>query len=620
MTQARTARTHVPRLSAIASCVLAVFGTAASQAIDPGIAHAAAPAHAVRSNHAAATPRIQRDRSANRRDGDRRGAARPAPTRPATTLIVDNCNDSGPGSLRDTLTSAVSGDSIDLTGLACSTITLTSGALYADGDFEVVGPGRDLLTIDGNASDLILVHYGDSLNISGVTIANGRSTSGIGGCLWTSADLQFVDSTVTGCVAGDGSNSNAYGAGLDVIGNLVLYNSVVRDNAANGTEYVIGGGIYVGGDVYLADASVVSGNAATVSSDMDGAARGGGLFARGLAGVIEGSRISDNRVEATGDGTAFGGGIHVYGGSAVALVGATVSGNTAHAEQAWSYGGGINAGEYSDTGGGVLIIQSTVSGNTTSSNCATCFIQGGGVNAFDQISAKYSTISDNHVLSAAGSQGYARGGGLSAFSPDGTGSIQVVQSTISGNTVRGGDSGNGAGYGGGVTTSASSLYLINSTVAFNTASHWAGGLALYGPYGSADPTTTVLSSIIAGNEAPLNVEIGSPDWGPPSVEVSGSNNLLMVAPDAAVVLPADTLFADPLLQPLRRNGGPTATHAIPACSPAIDAGINPSDLDFDQRNDPYVRVFADGVDIGAFEFQPDLDLIFAHGFEPSPCP
>ena len=44
-------------------------------------------------------------------------------------ITVTNCDDSGPGSLRDALNGASDGDIIDLTQLACSTISLTTGAL-----------------------------------------------------------------------------------------------------------------------------------------------------------------------------------------------------------------------------------------------------------------------------------------------------------------------------------------------------------------------------------------------------------------------------------------------------------------------------------------------------------
>ncbi|MEM9409615.1 MAG: right-handed parallel beta-helix repeat-containing protein [Planctomycetota bacterium] len=65
---------------------------------------------------------------------------------------------------------------------------------------------------------------------------------------------------------------------------------------------------------------------------------------------------------------------------------------------------------------------------------------------------------------------------------------------------------------------------------------------------------------------------------------------------------------DPMLGPLADNGGQTQTYALLEGSPAIDAGAQ-SELKFDQRGKPYVRV-ADGdgdqarvPDIGAFERQ-----------------
>jgi hypothetical protein len=45
---------------------------------------------------------------------------------PATTIVVSNTNDNGPGSLRQALVDTNDGDTIDATGVS-GTITLTSG-------------------------------------------------------------------------------------------------------------------------------------------------------------------------------------------------------------------------------------------------------------------------------------------------------------------------------------------------------------------------------------------------------------------------------------------------------------------------------------------------------------
>jgi hypothetical protein len=62
----------------------------------------------------------------------------------------------------------------------------------------------------------------------------------------------------------------------------------------------------------------------------------------------------------------------------------------------------------------------------------------------------------------------------------------------------------------------------------------------------------------------------------------------------------DLVGANPQLQPLANNGGPTLTHALLPTSPAIDAGHPTVFEPFDQRGVPRP---AGASDIGAFELQ-----------------
>jgi predicted outer membrane repeat protein len=70
--------------------------------------------------------------------------------------------------------------------------------------------------------------------------------------------------------------------------------------------------------------------------------------------------------------------------------------------------------------------------------------------------------------------------------------------------------------------------------------------------------------------------------------------------------PGDQINTDPLLGPLRDNGGPTLTHMPLPGSPAIDAG----DPNFtppafhDQRGSCFHRVFGRRIDVGSVETQP----------------
>jgi len=91
------------------------------------------------------------------------------------TITVVNTNDSGAGSLRQSLASASDGDTIDfgVTG----TITLMTGELLVDKSITINGPGSDHLTVDGNhASRVFHVSGGVTATIAGLTISNGSAS------------------------------------------------------------------------------------------------------------------------------------------------------------------------------------------------------------------------------------------------------------------------------------------------------------------------------------------------------------------------------------------------------------------------------------------------------------
>jgi len=189
--------------------------------------------------------------------------------------------------------------------------------------------------------------------------------------------------------------------------------------------------------------------------------------------------------------------------------------------------------------------------------------------------------------------------------------IAVRDTTISGNNVIGGN-GVGAFSAGGGIMAASGLRIIahNSTIAFNSAGTLGGGIAATT---SSGLPSELVSTIVALNHNDGGAgDIGA---GPFANELvlEGSNSLVTAA-DAGVTLPADTKTEEPLLLPLTDNGGVTATHALAAGSPAIDAGANPDGFVSDQRGLPHRRVIGASADIGAYEF--DNDTIFVEGFDP----
>lgn len=537
-----------------------------------------------------------------------------------STIVVTSCADDGPGSLREAAANVVDNGTIDMSGLSCpgSTISLITGAIEVGAaSVYIVGPGADKLTIDGGGSDRVLVSTPGNLGTKYLGIANGKA-NGPGGCILTNGGARLVASTISGChVEGDSSGTSStpfyLGGGIAAQGDVILAASIVSGNTVSvtGADNGIGGGVYAYGYA-VALYSTIESNTVTTAG---GSARGGGAYSP--YGVYLGqSHVIENTVTST-DSTAYGGGLNLNshpappppltgeaggggGGTPNDLIAiqSTISGNTAHSENKWAYGGGIRTGTRGVVQGAQLT-NSTISGNTSSSACDSCFISGGGVSTYGPITASYSTFSDNHsVLSNSAATNRAAGGGLYAKYD-----IELANSTVSGNAVQGPDSAPGAG--GGIFSFAS-INTSNSTIAFNQANGVGGGI-----YAQSDGQWS--STIVANNQAPT----GADAYG--GFTVTGDHNLVMAA-DAPVTLPADSLTADPVLLPLHGNGGPTATHALASCSPAIDAGSNPQSFTQDQRGEPFSRSWGANQDIGAFELQPDPDHIFGNGFETDPCP
>ncbi|MEO7326341.1 MAG: choice-of-anchor Q domain-containing protein [Dokdonella sp.] len=242
------------------------------------------------------------------------------------TITVFNCTDAGIGSLRIAIGSAVSGDTIDLSQLTCSTITLTSGALAVDVNaLTLKGSSTHRVTIDAgrntNHYDRAIKHTGTGiLAINDLSIANAKYEDGTrkGGCIYSSGSVYLTRSTVTNCTTIDSAEFGAQGGGVYTHGNFKMVNSTVSNSlAVAGSGIAFGGGVFANGNASVTYSTIE--NNQTIANDSSSA---GGLYARGDT-FIESSTISNNQ-------SANAAGVDLAVGSQNAeIVGSTFSGNIA---------------------------------------------------------------------------------------------------------------------------------------------------------------------------------------------------------------------------------------------------------------------------------------------------
>ncbi|HEY0232865.1 MAG TPA: hypothetical protein VGC55_16585, partial [Dokdonella sp.] len=304
----------------------------------------------------------------------------------ATNIPVTSCQDSGSGSLRAAAQMAGNTDTIDLTQLQCSQITLTTGRVELPSFISVIGPGSSAVTIDGNHYDRIFQHSGGGvLYIEGLTLTHGYGNLA-GGCVYSGGNVQLNDVDVRACkVIGNAGTSTYRGGGLFVSGILAMVASKIEDNEVyTSLGNAVGGGAYVSGDLSMTT-STISGNRAT-SAAPQGSAKGGGAYMTGEA-AVDYSTISGNSASSVYAPGGSGGGLIANGRAAIHA--STISGNSAG-----TVGGMLLKG--GDTNPASEIVDSTVSGNSATLNTI------GGVLSHAALTLANSTIAFNTEALALG--------------------------------------------------------------------------------------------------------------------------------------------------------------------------------------------------------------------------
>jgi hypothetical protein len=235
----------------------------------------------------------------------------------AATITVAKTGDSGAGTLRQAIAdneAAGGGNTINFA--VTGAITLTSAELSITKDVTITGPGARLLTVQrstaGGTPDFRIFNIGaQTVNVSGLTITNGRSSDTGGGILNSGSTLNLTACTIS-------SNQTIGGASgggiLNQSGNMTLSNcTIANNNSVNN-----GGGIFnFGGTATLNNCTLA---ANTTSGN------GGGIVSYSGTVITHGCTISGN------DAGGVAGGIYntpVLGNTPVVQIANTiVAGNT----------------------------------------------------------------------------------------------------------------------------------------------------------------------------------------------------------------------------------------------------------------------------------------------------
>lgn len=183
----------------------------------------------------------------------------------AATLLVTNVNDSGAGSLRQTIADAKPHDIIAFAAaVSGSTIVLTSGPIVLNMPLTIDGSMLAMVpTISGNqAKGIFSLSNSSVITLTRLTLSNGKSNYGgaiynggtlilnqvtlfdndalNGGALYNVGSATLLNSTVSG-------NSAYSGGGIDNYGQLILKNSTLAGNSAVNT----GGALFNAGVLQL---------------------------------------------------------------------------------------------------------------------------------------------------------------------------------------------------------------------------------------------------------------------------------------------------------------------------------------------------------------------------------
>jgi len=479
----------------------------------------------------------------------------------AASFVVTDLADAGPGTLRQAILDANTTPGDDTISFTTNgTITLVTELPAITDNTTITGPGINLLTVSGNKKVRVFFFNANTTNsLSALTVAEGRSggeyLGGPLGTRYTNAPgvanlgtLSMRDCKVRSCRA-----YLSQGVGIHNRGILDLQNCTIDDIQADGGWPNPGGGLFNSGKARVSDCLFTN-----CAAGWYGPPEGGG----GIYNAINGELfVSNTRITyCSGDRGPYGdaGGLNNLGNAVL---------DNCLIASSW----GFSAGGILSGGSGSSLIMT----NTTVENCKAAV--GGGIYIYSSGAGTFSgcTIANNISVYS----------GLDDEAPgilNSGAQLAMYNCTISGNrdeypTAPGRDH---LGTGIRMRSSAAGITILDHCTVISNS----------GPVEILAQGTFIASNCILGTISGTNT--------------SGGHNLIIDTNGCTLTgdTTGDLYNINPLLGPLRDNGGRSWTHALLPNSPAIDQ-TDAGGLLTDQRG--FARPSAPLTsDIGAFEVIP----------------
>lgn len=426
-------------------------------------------------------------------------------------------------------------------------------------DFDCGGAHTITLTSSVFVSNTMILDGGGEITLSGADSVR---------VLELDNDVDFVLQRVIirdGFVPAGAENESGAGLLAPWFGTLKVIDAVFENNHSASLEHDVGGGaIYAGG---LTEA-IISG---TTFANNSGSTGGAMLNRSSNLRVIDSVFVDNSATTWAEDGQyGNGGGLYIDRMWLDAPIDFVICGSIFERNHAKVHGSALFS--YNLEGSGATIDRCSFIDNDMADS------PGGGTGSVYHEGVPLlllnSTFAGNHTDAHAG--GLFLGGGSDA---------EVRNCTFVGNTT--------PGNAGALWVGDGNVQVWSSSFADNRADY--GPVFFKGQNGALTLTNVLLANNGTDNEfsalachETFTDGGGNLQW--PEVKSNGNPDLPCTA---------SITFADPQLEPLTDNGGPTMTLALPETSPAIDIGVAQGCPMTDQRGEDRVGA----CDAGAFEFQ-----------------